>query len=281
MQLKQINIGFIGGGNMAQALINGLLESEVPPAHIMVSDPNEQVRTLLAAKGVQTTTDAKQLIAFADTVVLAIKPQLFSAVLSPLAGQFNNTLIISVAAGMSVAIIAHLTQHNNIVRTMPNTPALIQAGATGLYATDEVSQAGKQIANDILSAAGLVVWVNDEAQIHAVTAVSGSAPAYFFYVMEAMIAAAQQLGLNQEQAKQLTLQTAFGAAKMALSGDDSPATLRQKVTSPNGTTHAAIESMQANHLDQVIAAGMQACAARSEALAEEVASTLSEQQTSA
>lgn len=263
-------IGFIGGGNMAQALISGLIESGVPAGNIMVSDPNDAIREALGEKGVQTTTDAETLISFADAVVLAIKPQLFNVVLSPLKGAFADTLIISVAAGMSIAMINDLTGSDNIVRAMPNTPALIQAGAAGLYANTSASENDKQLAEAILQTAGLVIWVEDEDKIHAVTAVSGSAPAYFFYVMESMIAAGVALGLSEDQAKQLTLQTAFGASKMALSSEDSPTTLREKVTSPNGTTHAAVESFKADHMDKMIAKGMQACVARSEAMAKEV-----------
>lgn len=263
-------IGFIGGGNMAQALISGLLESGVLAGNIMVSDPNDSIREMLGEKGIKTTTDAQMLIDCADAVVLAIKPQLFNAVLSPLNGKFVETLIISVAAGMSIDTITQLTGSDNIVRAMPNTPALIQAGATGLYANESISEADKQIAENILKTAGLVIWVDSEDKIHAVTAVSGSAPAYFFYVMESMIAAGIELGLSEEQAKQLTLQTAFGASKMALNSEDSPTTLREKVTSPNGTTHAAIESFNADKADEIIAKGMQACVARSKAMAQEI-----------
>lgn len=263
-------IGFIGGGNMAQALISGLLESGVLASNIMVSDPNDSIREMLGEKGIKTTTDAQTLIDFADAVVLAIKPQLFNVVLSPLNGKFGNTLIISVAAGMSIDTMTQLTGSDNIVRAMPNTPALIQAGATGLYANENVSEANKQVAENILKTAGLVIWVEDEDKIHAVTAVSGSAPAYFFYVMESMIATGVELGLSEEQAKQLTLQTAFGASKMALNSEDSPTTLREKVTSPNGTTHAAIESFKADKMNAMIAKGMQACVARSEEMAKSV-----------
>lgn len=263
----QKKIGFLGGGNMAQALISGLLGSGVPAGNIMVSDPNDNIRAMLMEKGVQTTTDAEILIDFADAMVLAIKPQLFSTVLPPLKGQFDNTLVISVAAGITLKNIENLIGSNNIVRAMPNTPALIQAGATGLYANDNISEDNKQTAEAILATAGLVVWVENEALIHAVTAVSGSAPAYFFYMMESMIVAGKAMGLSQSQAEQLTLQTAFGAAKMALNSEDKPITLREKVTSPNGTTHAAIENMKANQFADIITKAMEACVARSEEMA--------------
>ncbi len=266
-QIETKKLGFIGGGNMAQALISGLLKSDIPAEDIMVCDPNAGAREYLQKQGVQTTTDAQTLIEFAEVVIFAIKPQLFSTVLSPLSGMFSNKLIISVAAGISVNKIIELTGNNCIVRAMPNTPALIQTGATGLYASHHVSEAHKQIAEMILGAAGVVIWVDSEEKIHAVTAVSGSAPAYFFYIMEIMIKAGKDLGLTEAQAKQLTLQTALGAAKMALSSDDSPTTLREKVTSPNGTTHAAIESMKESELEATFVRAMQACVARSEEMA--------------
>ncbi len=265
----QKTIGFLGGGNMAQAMINGLLAGGHSAADIMVSDPNDAVRELLNGKGIKTTTDANALIDFADTLVLAIKPQLFESVLSPLCGKFGQTLIISVAAGITVDTIKRLTGSDLIIRAMPNTPALIQAGASGLYADSDIGDSSRQTAEAILKTTGLVIWVDSEDKIHAVTAVSGSAPAYFFYVMEAIIAKGVALGLTEEQAAQLTLQTAFGAGKMALHSSDTPAVLRKKVTSPNGTTQAAIENMQANRLDEMVAEAMQACADRSREMAEE------------
>lgn len=267
--LKQ-NIGFIGGGNMAQAMIGGLLVNGMPAEQIMVSDPVESIRDRLSESGILTVTNNKKLLKFADVVIIAIKPQLFAQVLTPLAGKLTDELVISVAAGMPIASIAALLKHQNIVRAMPNTPALIQSGATGLFASENVSPAHKKVAKKILSAAGLVVWVEDEEQLHAVTAVSGSAPAYFFYFMEAMISTGKALGLSAKQAKALTLQTALGAAQMAITSDDEPAELRRKVTSPNGTTQAALESMQANALNQKIAAAMQACVKRSKEMAKEI-----------
>ncbi len=272
-QQTSLKVGFIGGGNMAQAIISGLLASGIKPSDIMVSDPVDAIREMLGKQGIQTTTDNMQLLQFTDTadstIVLAIKPQLFQQVLSPLQSKFNKQLILSIAAGVSIDSIEKLLKHKNIVRAMPNTPALIQAGATGLYASDNVSDIDKATAEAILSATGLVLWVDSEEKLHAVTAVSGSAPAYFFYVMESMINAGMELGLTKEQATQLTLQTAFGSASMAISSEDSPTVLRQKVTSPNGTTHEAIESFKANGLDKLIAKGMQACDNRSREMANE------------
>ncbi len=268
-KLNNKNIAFIGGGNMAQALINGMLASGMRAANIMVSDPNETIQKKLTAEGIAIAQGIEELISFSDVIVLAIKPQLFSAVLPTLAGKLSQQLVISIAAGIPIVTIADLLAHDNIIRAMPNTPALISQGATGLYANNAVSEVDKDIADEMLSAAGSVVWVDNEDLIHAVTAVSGSAPAYFFYVMEAMIAEGQALGLSEAQAKQLVLQTALGAAQMAMEEEDSPTTLREKVTSPNGTTHAAIESMKANQLDKTIATAMQACVKRSEELMRE------------
>ncbi len=270
-QQTSLKVGFIGGGNMAQAIISGLLASGMNPSDIMVSDPVDAIREMLSEQGIQTTTNNTQLLEFTDTadstIVLAIKPQLFQQVLSPLQSKFNKQLVLSIAAGVSIDSIEKLLNHKNIVRAMPNTPALIQAGATGLYASDNVSDIDKATAEAILSATGLVLWVDSEEKLHAVTAVSGSAPAYFFYVMESMINAGVELGLTEEQATQLTLQTAFGSASMAISSEDSPTVLRQKVTSPNGTTHEAIESFKANGLDKLIAKGMQSCDNRSREMA--------------
>lgn len=267
MSQLNLKLGFIGGGNMAQAIISGLVASGVSASNIMVSDPVDAIREMLSKQGVQTTTDNDELLNFSDTIVLAIKPQLFEVVLSPLSGKFSDQVILSIAAGVTIDTIAQLTGHNKIVRAMPNTPALVQAGATGLFASEAISEADKTNSETILSATGIVIWVDSEEKLHAVTAVSGSAPAYFFYVMESMVQAGVELGLTEEQAKQLTLQTAFGSAKMALQSEDSPTVLRQKVTSPNGTTHAAIESMKADGFDKIIAKGMQACVTRSEEMA--------------
>ncbi len=268
-ELHNKKIAFVGGGNMAQALISGLLSSGTPADSLMVSDPDVAIQKKLITDGIRIAASAEALTHFADVIVLAIKPQLFSGVLPTLKGKLTNQLVISVAAGISVSTIATLLSHDNIIRAMPNTPALIRQGATGIYADNSVSEADRRVANAILSATGLVVWVDSEDLMHAVTAVSGSAPAYFFYVMETMIAEGQSLGLSEIQAKQLVLQTALGAAKMAMEGKESPATLREKVTSPNGTTHAALESMTADQLDNIIAKGMQACAKRSEAMMRE------------
>ncbi len=160
--------------------------------------------------------------------------------------------------------------YSNIFRAMPNTPAMIQMGATGLYGTDDISAEQKQLATSVMEASGLVMWVDNEEHMHAVTAVSGSAPAYMFYFIEAMVDGAVALGLDKEQASALAMQTMLGSAKMAMGSEDAPSELRLKVTSPNGTTQAAIESMQANDINRQIVEAMQACYDRSQALSEEM-----------
>ena len=272
--LDNKKISFIGGGNMAQALISGLVSCGVKPSLITVADPSSEAREQLAAKGLNTvdpTADAKAAVIDADIVVLAVKPQVMKAVVSSFADALDNQLVISVAAGLSTELLSDmLGGYDNIVRAMPNTPAMIQMGATGLYGTDDISAEQKQLATAVMEASGLVMWVEDEAHMHAVTAVSGSAPAYMFYIIEAMVDGAVALGLDKEQASALAMQTMLGAAKMAMGSEDAPSELRRKVTSPNGTTQAAIESMQANDIGRQIGEAMQACYDRSQALSEEM-----------
>ena len=272
--LDNKKISFIGGGNMAQALISGLISCGVKPSLITVADPSSDAREQLAAKGLNTvdpTADAKAAVIGADIVVLAVKPQVMKAVVSGFADVLDKQLVISVAAGLSTALLSNmLGGYSNIVRAMPNTPAMIQMGATGLYGTDDISAEQKQLATSVMEASGLVMWVDNEEHMHAVTAVSGSAPAYMFYFIEAMVDGAVALGLDKEQASALAMQTMLGAAKMAMGSEDAPAELRRKVTSPNGTTQAAIESMQANDISRQIVEAMQACYDRSQALSEEM-----------
>ena len=272
--LDNKKISFIGGGNMAQALISGLVSCGVKPSLITVADPSSEAREQLAAKGLNTvdpTADAKAAVIGADILVLAVKPQVMKAVVSGFADVLDKQLVISVAAGLSTALLSNmLGGYSNIVRAMPNTPAMIQMGATGLYGTDDISAEQKQLATAVMQASGLVMWVDNEEHMHAVTAVSGSAPAYMFYFIEAMVDGAVALGLDKEQASALAMQTMLGSAKMALGSEDAPSELRRKVTSPNGTTQAAIESMQANDISRQIVEAMQACYDRSQALSEEM-----------
>ena len=268
------NISFIGGGNMAQALIGGLIARGLPPTRITVSDPVEQVRELLKEKDVHVTEDNLAAIADADIVVFAVKPQVLAQVLRPLYGQFDDKLVISIVAGAEIATISELLGTERVVRVMPNTPALVQTGAHGLYAAEQVNSTDRELASQVLAATGLTIWVNSEAQIDAVTAVSGSGPAYFFYLMESMIRAGKNLGLDEKVATALTLQTALGAAQMAITSSNTPAELRKNVTSPNGTTQAAIEVFDHAQISQNIQAALAAAKTRSQELAQELSDSI-------
>ena len=264
------NICFIGGGNMAQALIGGLISRGLPPTRITVSDPVEKVRLLLEEKDLHVTDDNIAAIRDADIVLFAVKPQVLASVLKPLKGLFDGKLVMSIVAGAEIATIANLLDTDRIVRVMPNTPALVQTGAHGLYATDAVDAKDRELASQVLAATGLTLWVNSEAQIDAVTAVSGSGPAYFFYMMESMIRAGKNLGLDEKVATALTLQTALGAAQMAITSANTPAELRKNVTSPNGTTQAALEVFDRAQISQNIQAALAAAQKRSQELAQEL-----------
>lgn len=268
------NISFIGGGNMAQALIGGLIARGLPATRITVSDPVEQVRQLLQEKDVQVTEDNVAAIQTADVVVFAVKPQVLAQVLKPLNGLFTNKLVISIVAGAEISTISELLGTDQVVRVMPNTPALVQTGAHGLYATEAVSEKDRNLASQVLAATGLAIWVNTEAQIDAVTAVSGSGPAYFFYLMESMIRAGKNLGLDEKVATELTLQTALGAAQMAITSSNTPAELRKNVTSPNGTTQAAIEVFDHGQVSQTIQAALAAAQKRSQVLAQDLSDSV-------
>ncbi|MFC6204263.1 MULTISPECIES: pyrroline-5-carboxylate reductase [Psychrobacter] len=275
---KLINkkISFIGGGNMAQALISGLIGCGMNPALITVSAPSAETREQYAKQQMHTvdaSLEPKAAVIDADVVVLAVKPQMMQQVVSEFSDALEHQLVISVAAGLSTELLSEmLGGYSNIVRAMPNTPSKIQMGATGLYATSDINDQQKQLATAVMEASGLVMWVDSEEQMHAVTAVAGSAPAYVFYFIESMIDGAVALGLDREQASALAMQTVLGAATMAIGSDDSPAELRRKVMSPKGTTQAAIESMQHNEIGRQIGEAMQACYDRSKALSEEMKS---------
>ena len=264
------NIGFIGGGNMAQALIGGLISRGLPPSRITVSDPVEKVRLFLADKEVQVTEDNSAVIQNADIVLFAVKPQVLAQVLKPLKGLFKDKLVISIVAGAEISTLAALLDTDRIVRVMPNTPALVQTGAHGLYANAVVDAHDRELASQVLAATGLTLWVNSEAQMDAVTALSGSGPAYFFYMMESMIRAGKNLGLDEKTATALTLQTALGAAQMAITSANTPAVLRKNVTSPNGTTQAALEVFDRAQISQNIQAALAAAQKRSQELAQEL-----------
>lgn len=252
------NVAFIGGGNMASAIIGGMIASGWEPSRITVVDPNADQRDRLASEhGIHTTDDVADA-AIADIIVLAVKPQVIAAVAKQMEADLSGKLILSIAAGVTIASLEDLFGPVAIARTMPNTPALLGLGATGLYVNEHATEAQRIAATEIIKAFGICVTVEREDLLDAVTAVSGSGPAYYFLMIEEMIRAGTALGLSPEDAKALTLQTALGAATMANKGD-APEVLRARVTSPNGTTHAAIVSMQENGFGDVIAKAMTAC----------------------
>ncbi len=246
--MKTKHLAFIGCGNMAASLINGLIADGYDPSNIMASDPDDtKTAHLSRALGTRAASDNTAAIEFAEVVILAVKPQILQQVAIAIAPavQKEQPLIISIAAGVQEQDIENWLGGNiALVRTMPNTPAMIRAGATVLHANHKVSNDQKNLAETVLRAVGMTQWVEDEALLDTVTALSGSGPAYFFLVMEAMEAAAVELGLNEETARLLTLQTALGAARMAMESSDTPATLREKVTSPGGTTEAALQKFE-------------------------------------
>jgi len=265
------NIGFIGGGNMANSLIGGLLADGWPVDKICVSDPNEECREYLSSRfSIQTSKDNIDTVNASDVLVLAIKPQVMAEITQTLKAAVQQTkpLVISIAAGINLSDLSRwLGGYNNLIRTMPNTPALVQSAATALIADDSVNQESRDLAETIMRAVGLTLWVDNEEQIDAVTAVSGSGPAYFFYIMEAMEKAGIEMGLSAKNARLLTIQTAFGAAKMALESNDEPGLLRQKVTSPGGTTERALSILEDNQLQQIFSQALKGARERSNELA--------------
>lgn len=266
-------IGFIGAGNMASSLIGGLLAKGTPATSLIAYDPHsEGLQALTDKTGIRAAANNETLIAASDIVVLAVKPQVLKQVLQPLAPALaaRQPLVISIAAGISINSIQAWAGALAIVRCMPNTPALVQTGASGLYANPDVSPAQRSQAQQILEAVGIVQWLDNEAQIDAVTAVSGSGPAYFFLLMEAMIAAGVAQGLSEQAARELTLQTALGAAKMACASNVGVAELRRQVTSPGGTTAAAINCFETGGFRELTRSALQAAADRSVSLAQEL-----------
>lgn len=264
-------IGFIGAGNMARSLIGGLISSGVKSVHLFATDPNEEIRAALANDfSIQTFTGNQQLVDECDVVVFAVKPQALKEVATALKAK-ESALYVTIAAGIpSESLNNWLGSNKAVVRAMPNTPSLVLSGASGLYANTHVSEEQKDIAESILRAVGVTVWVEDEAQLDAVTALSGSGPAYFFMVMEAMEKAGEELGLSAETARLLAIQTGFGATKLALEVDEDPATLRKQVTSPGGTTEQAIKTFEQQGLLDIFNKAMTAARDRAEELAEEL-----------
>ncbi len=265
-------IGFIGGGNMAEALIKGVIAAKVyPPENIIVSDIRpERLELLKKQYKVRTTADNAELARSVDILVLSVKPQNMADALESIKGSVNpDTLVISIAAGIKTQMIASALDNVGVVRVMPNTPALIGQGASALYATDRAKPMLRK-AQSIFEAVGVVVFVDDQGLIDAVTAVSGSGPAYFFLLMEEMTKAAVELGLSEDVAKKLVLQTAKGASLLAAEKDkdgETPAQLRKKVTSPGGTTEAALKVFADGDFGQLVIAALARARDRSRELA--------------
>ena len=267
-----MQITFIGGGNMAAALISGIVRQAGSGANIHVVDRNpEALERLSQQYGARTATAIDEQVRDSEVVVLAIKPQQMRDVAAELAPHLTRQLVLSIAAGIASRDLSRwLGGYDAIVRTMPNTPALIGMGVTGLAAQPGVSEAQRAQADTVMRAVGKTVWLDDEAQIDPVTAVSGSGPAYVFFFLEAMQEAALQMGLNAEQGRELALATFTGAAQLAAQSDEPVEVLRQRVTSKGGTTHAAITNMEAAGVKEAIVAAMKAAAARGRELGEEL-----------
>jgi pyrroline-5-carboxylate reductase len=265
-------IGFIGAGNMARSLAGGLISNGFAPQRLKLADPDaDQRRGVQEALGLEALSDNRALAAAAQVLVLAVKPQVLKDVAEALAPVVQQTrpLVVSIAAGIRVDDIdAWLGGGLPIVRVMPNTAALIGSGASGLYANARVSAAQRDEAESILRAVGVTVWVEHEALIDTVTAVSGSGPAYFFLVMEALERAAVKHGLDPRTARLLTIETAYGAAKMALEGGEELKQLRRRVTSPGGTTEQAVKVLEDGQIAQLFDDAVAAAIRRARELAE-------------
>ena len=271
---------FVGGGNMCQAILGGLIAQGVPMAGMRAIEPQADTRATLLAMGVASAGAFQDADLDVDTIVLAVKPQMMQVAVAPFAGKLHSQLVISIAAGIRSVDLsrwlsadaqnANAKSYENIVRAMPNTPALIRAGITGLYAVNAVGEGARAATEALLGAVGETAWFDDEAMLDAVTAVSGSGPAYVCYFIEALEDAARELGFDEEKARQFALQTFLGSAKLAADSADAPATLRARVTSKRGTTERAIEVFDALEVKKHIIAGVKAASGRSRELGDEM-----------
>lgn len=271
--MERLKIGFIGSGNMASCLIGGLIADGYPAKKLMVSSPNQAELDAIAMQfGIATSLDNREIALEAEVLVFAVKPQYIKTIADELADivRDRKRLIISVAAGIKASHIAEwIGDSVAVVRCMPNTAAMVRCAATGLYANPAVSHEQHEIAESILRAVGITIWVDDEAKLDVVTALSGSGPAYFFLLMEAMQEGALKLGLSQQDTKILTLQTALGAARLALESDHSVARLRENVTSKGGTTERALEVLEMGHLRSLVSDALAAATERAELLSKQ------------
>ena len=272
--MRNANITFIGGGNMARSLIAGLVQDGYPSKHIFVVDHNQaKVDYFSQHFQVQASTDSEPGVTFGDIMVLAVKPQAIATVAKQVGKQIQqkSPLFISIAAGITCDTLSvYFGAKTPIVRAMPNTPSLVQAGATGLFATEHVSTQQKDLAEQILRAVGLTLWVSEEMLIDSVTCIAGSAPGYLFAIMESMQQIGTELGLNEKNARLLTAQALLGTAKLALESDESFSQLRQNVTSKGGTTAEALRVLKERDMHGLLTEALLACQARCHSLAEEL-----------
>jgi pyrroline-5-carboxylate reductase len=271
--LASINLAFIGGGNMARSLIGGLISRGASPARITVADPMpEQLAALKARYDVRTADDNLTAVRAADVIVYAVKPQELRKVVLEIQEPVlqRRPLLISIAAGMRVADIQRWAGGVPVVRCMPNRPALQGCGITALFATDEVSADGRRLAEEILSAVGATLWLEREADMDTVTAISGSGPAYFFLLIEMLEQAGVALGLSLETSRKLAIETAYGSGFMARDADEPAAILRAQVTSKGGTTEAAMRHLEASNVRAIFADAITAAARRSAQMADEL-----------
>lgn len=272
MTAARSTIAFIGAGNMGSALISGLINQHYPPTQLWASDPSEEKRESLQKNfGISVTANNEEAILNAETIIFAIKPQAMEAIVRPLTTPIQNKkpLIISIAAGIREARIQEwLGGKVAIVRSMPNTPSLIGCGAAALYANRFTSPTQRKLAEAIMRCVGLAVWLDEESQMDAVTALSGSGPAYFFLLIEALQQAGIALGLPEDTARVLSLQTAYGAARLAQESGEPVALLRKRVTSPGGTTEKALQILEKAEFHNIIALALHEAKKRSEELAE-------------
>jgi pyrroline-5-carboxylate reductase len=270
-RMQTDSIAFIGGGNMAGALIGGLLKAGLPATAIQVVEPHSAQRDKLAQQfGVAAHAAATSALAACSLVVWAVKPQSFAEAAAPCAPHVGAALQLSVMAGIRSDAIVRASGSVRVVRAMPNTPALIGQGIAGLYARDAVDAGERSKVEQVLAPTGRLLWVAREDDLDAVTALSGSGPAYVFYFIEAMMQAAQDMGLSQAQGRALAQATFAGATALAMQSDEAPAVLRERVTSKGGTTHAAISSMQGDGVQAAFIKAMRAAQRRARELGDEL-----------
>ncbi|WP_374243407.1 pyrroline-5-carboxylate reductase [Zoogloea sp.] len=267
-----MKITFLGGGNMAAALIGGLVKQGFDPAGVQAVELTAEGREKLSGLfGVRAVAALDEQALACDVLVLAVKPQQLKAAVAPIAGRLAGQVVVSIAAGLRLADIGRwLGDYRKLVRAMPNTPALIGAGIAGLYADASVDAAGRAAAEQVLSAVGSTVWVPDEAQIDGVTAISGSGPAYVFHFIECLQASGEAIGFDAATARKLAIDTVLGAAKLAAGSEESPGVLRERVTSKGGTTEAALKSFAADGLPAIVERAVKAAEARGRELGDQL-----------